>query len=163
MFHCNSNRWQSVFECLGNLISSCRKLKYVSSNLHPLPLFYVSMLIIEKSNPEISWGINSKPLREEDARERTGLAMTNIIKMMSSTTTVSNPKECATWPINLSCVHESQEQTWKACVVINISIIVTSQSRVVYSGMEWVCHMDLASWLVKPTGRVKDRSLGAVG
>lgn len=54
------------------------------------------MLIIEKSNPEISWGINSKPLREEDARERTGLAMTNIIKMMSSTTTVSNPKECAT-------------------------------------------------------------------
>lgn len=141
MFHCNSNRWRSVFECLGNLISSYIKLKYNSSNLHPLPLFYVLMLIIKKSNPEISWGINSKLLREGDARKRTVLAMTNIIKMMSSTTTLSNPKGCATWPINLNCVHETQEQRWKACVVISISIIATSQSWVIYSWMEWVCYM----------------------
>lgn len=59
-------------------------------------MFYVLMLIIEKSNPEISWGINSKLLREGDARERTIIAMPNIIKMISSTITFSNPKECAT-------------------------------------------------------------------
>lgn len=141
MLHCNSNRWQSAFECLGNLISSYRILKYISSNLHPLPLFDVLILIIEKSNPDISWGINSKLLREGDARERTVVAMTNIIKMMSSTTTFSNPKECATWPINLNCVHKSQGQRWKACVIISISVIATSQSWVIYSWMEWVCYM----------------------
>lgn len=128
---------QSAFECFGNLISSYSKLKYISSNLHPLSLFCLLAFIIEKLSPEISWGINSKLLRKGDARKGIVLAPPNIIKVIPSTTTFSNPKECATWPIIQIVFMSHKRQRWKVWIVIDWDISIKDN---LFIEIEWVCY-----------------------